>query len=264
MARSTFFEHQRRLNEPDKYAHLKKLITKIFNNSNATYGYRRVWRALRNENEIVNKKLVRKLMRQLGLVSKIRRKKYTSYRGTTSHIADNVLDRNFEQNAPNKAWVSDVTEFRVAGTKVYLSPIMDLFDRTILAHTLSSSPSTKFTSRSLSDAIALFSPGEGLIVHTDQGFQYQHASWRDLITSIGGVQSMSRKGNCYDNSVMENFFGHLKSEMYHGVSFNSVEEFCQAIDDYILWYNTTRLQEQFKGLAPMQYRNQTLAKTQTI
>lgn len=97
MARSTFFEHQRRLNEPDKYAHLKKLITKIFNNSNATYGYRRVWRALRNENEIVNKKLVRKLMRQLGLVSKIRRKKYTSYRGTTSHIADNVLDRNFEQ-----------------------------------------------------------------------------------------------------------------------------------------------------------------------
>ncbi|ART21646.1 hypothetical protein CBE89_09135 [Corynebacterium striatum] len=168
MARSTFFEHQRRLNEPDKYAHLKKLITKIFNNSNATYGYRRVWRALRNENEIVNKKLVRKLMRQLGLVSKIRRKKYTSYRGTTSHIADNVLDRNFEQSAPNKAWVSDVTEFRVAGTKVYLSPIMDLFDRTILAHTLSSSPSTKFTSRSLSDAIALFSPGEGLIVHTDQ------------------------------------------------------------------------------------------------
>lgn len=107
------------------------------------------------------------------------------------------------------------------------------------------------------------SPGEGLIVHTDQGFQYQHASWRDLMTSIGGVQSMSRKGNCYDNKVMEIFFGHLKSEMYHGVSFSSVEEFCHAVDDYILWYNTTRLQEQFKGLAPMQYRNQALAKTQT-
>ncbi|MBG9244830.1 IS3 family transposase [Corynebacterium belfantii] len=100
-------------------------------------------------------------------------------------------------------------------------------------------------------------------MHTDQGFQYQHASCRDLMTSIGGVQSMSRKGNCYDNKVMENFFGHLKSEMYHGVSFSSVEEFCHAVDDYILWYNTTRLQEQFKGLAPMQYRNQTLAKTQT-
>ncbi|WP_431831228.1 IS3 family transposase [Corynebacterium pseudodiphtheriticum] len=264
LSRSTFFEHQRRLDEPDKYAHLKKLITKIFSNSNTTYGYRRVWRAFRNENEIVNKKLVRKLMRQLELVSKIRRKKCNSYRGAMSHIADNVLDRNFEQSAPNKAWVSDVTEFRVAGTKVYLSPIMDLFDRTILAHTLSRSPNTKFTSQSLSDAIALFSPAEGLIVHTDQGFWYQHTSWRNLMTHIGGVQSMSRKGNCYDNSVMENFFGHLKSEMYHGVSFSSVDEFCQAVDDYILWYNTTRLQEQFKGLAPMQYRNQTLAKTQTI
>lgn len=264
LSRSTFFEHQRRLNEPDKYAHLKKLITKIFSNSHATYGYRRVWRALRNQNKIVNKNLVHKLMRQLGLVSKIRRKKYNSYRGTTSRIADNVLDRNFEQSAPNKAWVSDVTEFRVAGTKVYLSPIMDLFDRTILAHTLSTSPNTQFTSSSLADAIAMFSPSEGLIVHTDQGFQYQHTSWRDLITSIGGVQSMSRKDNCYDNKVMENFFGHLKSEMYHGVSFSSVDEFCHAVDDYILWYNTTRLQEQFKDLAPMQYRNQTLAKTQTI
>lgn len=151
-----------------------------------------------------------------------------------SHIADNVLERNFEQSAPNKAWVSDVTEFRVAGTKVYLSPILDLCDRTILAHTLSRSPNTKFTSQSLSDAIALFSPAEGLIVHTDQGFWYQHTSWRNLITNIGGVQSMSRKGNCYDNSVMENFFGHLKSEMYHGVSFSSVDEFCQAVDDYIL------------------------------
>ncbi|PSA81828.1 transposase, partial [Corynebacterium diphtheriae] len=137
-------------------------------------------------------------------------------------MADNVLGRRFIQDAPNKVWVSDVTEFRVAGTKVYLSPIMDLFDRTILAHTLSTSPNTQLTSRSLADAIAMFSPGKGLIVHTDQGFQYQHASWRNLIESVGGVQSMSRKGNCYDNAVMENFFGHLKSEMYHDVYFTSV------------------------------------------
>ncbi|CAB0621971.1 DDE domain-containing protein [Corynebacterium diphtheriae] len=242
LARSTFFDHQRRFDLPDKYADLKEQITTIFHDSNATFGYRRIWRALRNNNTIVNKKVVRRLMRQLGLVSKIRRKKYNSYRGTVSHIADNVLGRRFIQDAPNKVWVSDVTEFRVAGTKVYLSPVMDLFDRTILAHTLSTSPNTQLTSRSLADAIAMFSPGKGLIVHTDQGFQYQHASWRTLIKSVGGVQSMSRKGNCYDNAVMENFFGHLKSEMYHGVSFSSVDEFCQAIDEYILWYNTYRLQ----------------------
>ncbi|UWF04024.1 IS3 family transposase [Corynebacterium diphtheriae] len=264
LARSTFFDHQRRFDLPDKYADLKTQIKKIFHDSNTTFGYRRIWRALRNNNTIVNKKVVRRLMRQLGLVSKIRRKKYNSYRGTVSHIADNVLDRRFTQDAPNKAWVSDVTEFRVAGTKVYLSPVMDLFDRTILAHTLSTSPNTQLTSRSLADAIAMFSPGKGLIVHTDQGFQYQHASWRTLIKSVGGVQSMSRKGNCYDNAVMENFFGHLKSEMYYGASFTSVDELCQAIDEYILWYNTYRLQERFKGLAPMQYRNQTLAKTLTV
>nr|WP_258174499.1 IS3 family transposase [Corynebacterium diphtheriae] len=254
LARSTFFDHQRRFDLPDKYADLKTQIKKIFHDSNTTFGYRRVWRALRNNNTIVNKKVVRRLMRQLGLVSKIRRKKYNSYRGTVSHIADNVLDRRFTQDAPNKAWVSDVTEFRVAGTKVYLSPVMDLFDRTILAHTLSTSPNTQLTSRALADAIAMFSPGKGLIVHTDQGFQYQHASWRTLIKSVGGVQSMSRKGNCYDNAVMENFFGHLKSEMYYGASFTSVDELCQAIDEYILWYNTYRLQERFKGLAPMRGR----------
>ncbi|WP_241877015.1 IS3 family transposase [Corynebacterium diphtheriae] len=264
LARSTFFDHQRRFDLPDKYADLKTQIKKIFHDSNTTFGYRRVWRALRNNNTIVNKKVVRRLMREQGLVSKIRRKKYNSYRGTVSHIADNVLGRRFIQDAPNKVWVSDVTEFRVAGTKVYLSPVMDLFDRTILAHTLSTSPNTQLTSRSLADAIAMFSPGKGLIVHTDQGFQYQHASWRNLIESVGGVQSMSRKGNCYDNAVMENFFGHLKSEMYHDVYFTSVDELCQAIDEYILWYNTYRLQERFKGLAPMQYRNQTLAKTLTV
>ncbi len=156
------------------------------------------------------------------------------------------------------AWVSDITEFRVAGRKVYLSPIMDLYDRTILAHELSLSPTTALTAKSLQDAISWHTPGEGLIVHTDQGFQYQHSSWKKLIEGIDGVQSMSRKGNCYDNAVMENFFDHLKSEMFHGETFSSIEEFCKAVDDYIFWYNNTRLQQRIKDLAPMHYRNQAL------
>ena len=98
-----------------------------------------------------------------------------------------------------------------------------------------------------------------MLVHTDQGFQYQHSSWRELIKSIGGVQSMSRKGNCYDNAVMENFFGHVKTEMYHGESCADLAKFYQALDDYIYWYNNDRIQQRLKGLAPMQYRNQTLA-----
>lgn len=231
----------------------------IFDKMKRRYGYRRVLSELRNQGWKVNHKLVYKLMDQMGLKSKVRpRKKYNSFKGQTSHIADNLLNRNFTPEKPNTVWVSDVTEFQVAGTKVYLSPIMDLCDRSILAHELSTSPSTKFTSTSLKNAIAWHKPGEGLMVHTDQGFQYQHSSWRELIQSINGTQSMSRKGNCYDNATIENFFGHLKTEMYHGENFASVSELCQAVDDYIFWYNNDRLQQRFKGLAPMQYRSQAL------
>jgi len=259
LARSTYFYHQQRLDWPDLHAALKDVIKAIFEQMKHHYGYRRVHSELRKRGWEVNHKLVYKLMDQMGLKSKVRsRRKYNSYQGQTSHVAENLLDRNFTPEQPNTVWVSDVTEFRVAGTKVYLSPIMDLGDRSILAHELSTSPSTKFTSTSLKNAITWHEPGEGLMVHTDQGVQYQHSSWRQLIESVGGVQSMSRKGNCYDNAVMENFFGHLKTEMYYGEYFASVDELYRAVDDYIFWYNNTRLQKRFKGLTPMQYRNQTL------
>lgn len=219
-----------------------------------------MWLELRTQGFKVNHKLVYKIMDANGWKAKVRRTtKYSSYKGTISKIADNILDRNFTPDAPNTAWVSDVTEFKVAGRKLYLSPIMDLYDRTIVAHTLSTAPTTAFTAQSLSDAITWHTPGEGLIVHTDQGFHYQHSSWRKLIASCGGIQSMSRKGNCYDNAVMENFFGHLKTEMFHGELFASTEELSVAIDDYIFWYNTQRLQARIKGLTPMEYRSQTLA-----
>ncbi|WP_342763007.1 IS3 family transposase, partial [Dermabacter hominis] len=159
---------------------------------------------------------------------------------------------------PNTVFASDVTEFRVQGRKVYLSPVMDLFDRSIVAHTVATSPSTTFTADSLTQTIKTCAPEPGWMIHTDQGFQYQHSTWRNLIHDNGGVQSMSRKANCYDNAVMENFFGHLKTEMYHGEVFDTVAKFNQAIDEYIQWYNTERIQQRLKGLTPMQYRNQTL------
>lgn len=260
LARSTYFYHQRRLTAVDKHAELRQAIGEIFERANRRYGYRRVHAHLRRQGWVVNHKLVYKLMDELGLKVKVRVKKtYNSYKATVSHIAKNVLDRQFTPDKPNMAWVSDVTEFRVAGRKVYLSPIMDLHDRSIISHRISTSPTTTFTAESLRDAIEQQSPGRGLLVHTDQGFQYQHSSWRDLIESIGGVQSMSRKGNCYDNAVMENFFGHVKTEMYHGESFANLEQFYQAIDDYIHWYNNDRIQQRLKGLTPMEYRSQALA-----
>lgn len=259
LARSTFFYHQQRLTMPDRHAQLKQAIIDIFERMNRRFGYRRVHAQLRREGWSVNHKLVYKLMNELGLKSKVRvKKKYNSYKGTVSHIARNVLDRRFTPEKPNAVWASDVTEFRVACTKVYLSPIMDLYDRTIVSYSVSTSPNTAFTAQSLCDAITQQQPGQGLLVHTDQGFQYQHSSWRDLINSIGGVQSMSRKGNCCDNAVMENFFGHLKTEMYHGETFTGLDEFYRAIDEYICWYNNERAQIRLKGLTPMQYRNQAL------
>lgn len=259
MPRSTFFYHQKRLNKPDKHAALKAAIRESFERNKHRYGYRRVLLDLRNQGWVVNHKLVYKLMYEMGLRAKIRqRRPYVSYTGTISHIADNTLDRRFTPDKPNTVFVSDVTEFRVAGRKVYLSPVMDLFDRSIVAHTVATSPSTALTTDSLSKAIAACAPEPGWMMHTDQGFQYQHSSWRNLIGDNGGVQSMSRKANCYDNAVMENFFGHLKTEMYHGEVFDTVAEFNQAIDEYIGWYNTERVQQRLKGLTPMQYRNQTL------
>ena len=256
MARSTFFYHQKRLTQPDKHAQLKAAIHASFRRNHARYGYRRIWQDLRNHGWVVNHKLVYKLMDQMGLKAKVRpRRRYGSYARVESRIAKNVLDRNFTPDAPNTAWVSDVTEFRVAGQKVYLSPIMDLYDRSIIAHSVATAPTTAFTAASLQQAISQQQPAPGWIMHTDQGVQYQHASWRNLIDNNGGIQSMSRRGNCYDNAVMENFFGHLKAEMYHGEKFGSVKEFTAAVDAYIDWYNVERLQLGLDGCTPMQYRD---------
>ncbi|MCT1415244.1 IS3 family transposase, partial [Corynebacterium sanguinis] len=255
--RSTFFYHQKRRGEPDRHAVLKDAIRESFERNKHRYGYRRVLLDLRNQGWVVNHKLVYKLMHEMGLRAKVRQHRpYISYSGTVSRIADNKLERKFTPDKPNTVFVSDVTEFRIAGRKVYLSPVMDLFDRSIVAHTVATSPSTAFTTDSLSKAIAACAPETGWMMHTDQGFQYQHSTWRKLIDEHGGVQSMSRKANCYDNAVMENFFGHLKTEMYHGEVFDTVAEFNQAIDEYIGWYNTERVQQRLKGLTPMQYRNQ--------
>ncbi|QRV02348.1 IS3 family transposase [Arcanobacterium phocisimile] len=147
----------------------------------------------------------------------------------------------------------------MCGKKVYFSPIIDLFDGTIIAATHAFHPTTTFTAASLAQAIAKENPQPGLIVHTDQGFHYQHVSWRNQLDHIGAVQSMSRKGNCYANSLAENFFSHLKAEFYHPSSFTSVQDFLDQLDQYITWYNNNRIQERLKGLTPIEYRNQALA-----
>ncbi len=260
LARSTFFYHQARWDAPDPQAELKTAITDVFTVNKARYGYRRVHRVLVHNGWRINRKTVLKLMRQLGLASTSRRKRrYVSYQGEVGQIAENILDRDFTALAMNEKWVTDVTEFGVGDQKIYLSPVMDLCNREIIAYSTSRSPNLELTNSSLSAAITTLEPGQRPLVHSDQGFQYQHRSWRALLTDAGARQSMSRKGNCYDNAVMENFFGHLKEECFHHVRYLSIEALETALHQYIHWYNNTRITERLEGLSPVQYRTQTLA-----
>ncbi|MEU6270794.1 IS3 family transposase, partial [Saccharopolyspora shandongensis] len=208
LARSTFFYHQARLARPDPRAELKAAITTIFEENKKRYGHRGIHRELRNNGWRVAKKTVLKLMRELGLACPVRRRRrYNSYRGEAGTIAENLLNRDFTASAPNEKWVTDVTEFAIADRKVYLSPVMDLFDRQIIAYSVSTSPNLALTNSSLRDALATLEPGQTPLVHSDQGFQYQHRSWRRLLADAGATQSMSRKANCHDNAVIESFFG---------------------------------------------------------
>ncbi|WP_236803005.1 IS3 family transposase [Arthrobacter sp. FW306-05-C] len=260
LARSTFFYHQARLNRPDPQASLKAAVTEIFTKNHRRYGHRRIHIELLKQGWRVAKKTVLKLMRSLRLVCKVRsRKRYNSYQGEQGVVAPNLLKRQFEADAPNQKWVTDVTEFSVGDRKLYLSPIMDLFDRQIISHALGISPNLELANASLRGALAMLEDGQKPLVHSDQGFQYQHSSWRTLLADAGAVQSMSRKANCYDNAVMENFFGHLKEELFHRVRFLSTEALESALHEYIHWYNTERISTKLKGLSPVQYRAYLLA-----
>ena len=260
LARSTFFYHQARLQAPDPKEALKAAVTEIFKKNHGRYGHRRIHTELAKQGWTIAKKTVLKLMRSLRLVCKVRRRKrYNSYQGGQGAVAPNLLNREFNADAPNQKWVTDVTEFSVGDRKLYLSPVMDLFDRQIISYTLGRSPNLELTNTSLRMALKTLLGGQKPLVHSDQGFQYQHLSWRHLLQGVGAVQSMSRKGNCYDNAVMENFFGHLKEELFHHVRFLNTEALEAALHEYIHWYNNERISTKLKGLSPVQYRAQALA-----
>lgn len=259
LARSTFFYHQARLERPDPQAELKAAVREAFEHAYGRYGHRRVHALLARQGWQVAKKTVLALMRALGLVCRVRRRRrYSSWKGEVGRIAPNTLDRDFTAAGPNQKWVTDVTEFRVGDRKVYLSPVIDLFDRSVIAHSSALSPSLELTNSSLEKALATLPPGQKLLVHSDQGFQYQHRSWRRLLRTANATQSMSRRATCLDNAVAENFFGHLKEELFHHNSFASTGELTAALDEYISWWNNERISTKLKGLSPVQYLAQAL------
>ncbi|BDH60214.1 transposase [Lysinibacillus sp. PLM2] len=251
--RSTYYDTVKKMNRPDPDADLKVEIQAIYNEHEGRYGYRRIRDELANRGKKVNHKKVQRIMKALGLKCLVRMKKYKSYKGTVGKIAPNILDRNFKADAPNEKWVTDITEFKLFGEKLYLSPVLDLFNGEIITYTIGSRPTYSLVSEMIEKALERLPEEHKLLMHSDQGWHYQMKQYRHALESRGIVQSMSRKGNCYDNSVMENFFGIMKSEFLYLKEFQSVEDFKMELENYINYYNTKRMKAKLK-MSPVQYR----------
>lgn len=200
-------------------------------------------------------------MKEAHLTCMLRQKKYHSYRGEVGRVAHNLLNRDFKATKPNSKWTTDITEFKLLGQKLYLSPILDLYNGEIITYTLSKTPNFHQITDMLQGAFKKIPDLSHLILHSDQGWQYQMRVYQKMLKDKGIRQSMSRKGNCYDNCVMENFFGILKSEFYHHKKFSSIEQFSKELSEYIDYYNNSRIKVKLKGLSPVQFRSQSFIPT---
>lgn len=258
LPRSTYYYYISKHENSARYQQVKQEILKIFKENKGRYGYRRITAALREKSIIVNHKVVQKLMKQLGLFCCVRMKKYNSYRGEAGKIAPNLLERHFKASEANQKWATDVTEFKINGEKIFLSIIIDLYNREVICYTLSRHPNFEMISKMLEKAFQkLPDRADGLILHSDQGWLYQIKPYQDMLASKGIVQSMSRKATCLDNAVVENFFGILKTELFYLEDFESVDQLQDAIVEYIDYYNNQRIKSSLNYLSPVQYRLRT-------
>jgi putative transposase len=257
LARSSYYYNATKpAAETDRYADIVRAIIAINVRHVGRYGYRRMTLALRKEGFTLNHKTVRKLMKQHGLTCHIRRKKYRSYMPGGGPASDNLLARNFRAEHSGMKWCTDVTEFRVGEHKLYLSVVQDMYSHEIVAWHTSRSPSQRLVCKMLDEALKVNYRKKGLILHSDQGWHYKTLMWRAMLADGGVTQSMSRKGNCLDNAVMENFFSHLKAEMYHRKRYDSVEALRCDVVDYINYYNNERISLKTGGVSPVEYRTQ--------
>ena len=272
--RSTYYYVYLHLND-DKDTDFKQLITDIYNENKGRYGYRRVTLELRNKGYIVNHKKVKRIMKQLGLFGITPKAKYKSYKGDMNGTAKNLLIykevdeenhktryiRDFNTTSINQKWSTDVSEFHIAAGKLYLAPILDMYNDEIIAYDISIQPDFSQQKRLLDKAFSKFEDLTGLIFHSDQGWQYQMSQWHKVLKDKGIIQSMSRKGNCLDNCPIENFFGKLKNEMFYGheYEFKTLDQLKKAIEEYIDYYNNKRIKTKLKGLTPCQARDQALS-----
>jgi len=259
MAKSTFHYQIKTSSQSHKHAGLMDKIKTVYTVNKGRYGYRRITAALCKMGQAVSHNTVQRLMTRLSIKSLVRPKKYKSYKGEVGRIAPDVLKRKFKAEQFNLKWVTDVTEFKIGQVKLFFSPVMDLYNREIIAYTMSDRPVFKMVGDMLDKAISTLKPGEKPMLHSDQGWQYQMLAYQKTLQKRGMVQSMSRKGNCYDNAAMESFFGVMKTEMFYLKKFTSVKQLKRALVKYIHYYNHDRIKMKLGGLSPVQYRLQAAA-----
>ena len=259
LARSSFYYQQKALHASDRHCDLKTRIRDIFNRHRGRYGYRRITAELKRQGSGVNHKTVQKLMVAMQLKSLVRPKRYKAFAGAVAETAPNHLQRDFGADQPNEKWVTDVTEFKVNNRKLYLSPVMDLYNREIVSYEIAERPLPTMIESMLTKAFDRLGPSERPMLHSDQGWQYRMPAFRKRLQENGLVQSMSRRGNCLDNAAMESFFGTLKCELFYLNAFESVETLKGALHEYIDYYNADRIKLGLGGLSPIEYRMQAAA-----
>lgn len=258
LPKSTYYYHTKQMKKPDKYKDIKEAIQTIYHKHKGRYGHRRIHKELEDLGYKLDPKTVLKLMNACNIKCQVRIRKYKSYKGSVGTIASNILQRDFKAEIPNQKWVTDVTEFSMFGTKLFFSPILDLFNTEVISYNISTSPTFDQTLDMLDKAFKKIPKDTKLILHSDQGWQYRMKRYHDRLKEKGVIQSMSRKGNCYDNAVIENFFGLLKSELLYLQKFESMDHFHKELVSYIEYYNNDRIKLKLRGLSPVEYRKQFL------
>lgn len=274
ISRSDYYYQINNQDKDVKNDNVMNRIIAIYYKHKGRYGYRRITLQLKNEGYIINHKAVNRMMTRMGLFGVTPKAKYKSYKGNLNGTVKNHLlvkkvdenehktyyERDFSTSKPNEKWTTDISEFHIAAGKLYLSPILDMFNGEIVAYNISRSPVYAQVQDMLDKAFAKYSSLSGLIFCSDQGWQYQMKQYHASLKEREIIQSMSRKGNCLDNCVMENFFGKMKNEMFYGheYEFKTLDELQTAMEDYIYYYNNERIQTKLKGLTPCQARNQAL------
>lgn len=254
LPRSSYYYYAKQKNKPDKNDIKKEEIRRIYEENKGRYGYRRITDELHNRGICINHKTVQRLMSEMGLFCRVRMKKYNSYKGDVGKAAPNLLERKFKADKPFEKLTTDVTEFSLFGKKLYLSPVLDLYNGELIAFSLSEHPNFQMILEMLEKLFSKLPTSTHPILHSDQGWQYQQKRYQKMLASRGILQSMSRKGNCLDNAVMENFFGHLKSELLYLQEFESIDHFKKELMDYLDYYNNRRIKHKLDGMSPVQYR----------